>query len=50
MDQVVLVIYKNPTAAGPIVLKVFKHYRDAELFVKRQVDPAEYILSVFNVE
>lgn len=50
MDQVVLVIYKNPTAAGPIVKKVFKHYGDAELFVNRQVDLAEYILSVFNVE
>lgn len=50
MDQVVLVIYKNPTAAGSIVLKVFKHYGDAELFVKRQGDPAEYILSVMPVE
>ena len=50
MDQVVLVIYKNPTAAGPIAKKVFKHYGDAELFVKRQVDPAEYILSVMTVE
>lgn len=50
MDQVVLVVYRNPTAAGPIVKKVFKHYGDAELFVNRQSDPKEYILSVVNVE
>lgn len=50
VEQVVLVIYKNPTAAGPIVKKVFKHYGDAELFVYRQTDPKEYILSVVNVE
>lgn len=49
IEQVVLVIYKNPTAAGPIVKKVFKFYGDAELFVKRQVDPAEYILSAMTV-
>ena len=50
MDQVVLVVYRNPTAAGPIVKKVFKHYEDAELFVHRQSDPQEYILSVMTVE
>jgi hypothetical protein len=50
MDQVVLVVYRNPTAAGPIVKKVFRHYGDAELFVHRQSDPKEYILSVMTVE
>jgi len=50
MDQVVLVVYRNPTAAGPIVKKVFKHYGDAELFVHRQSDPTEYVLTVMTVE
>ena len=50
MDQVILCLYRNPTAAGPIIKKVFKHYGDAELFVQRQTDPSEYILSVVNVE
>lgn len=50
MDQVVVVIYLNPTAVGPIVKKIFRHYGDAELFVQRQADPEFYTLSVMAVE
>lgn len=50
MDQVVAVIYLNSTAVGPIVRKIFKHYSAAELFVQRQSDPENYILTVMNVE
>lgn len=49
MNEVVVVLYKNPTAAGPILKAVYRHYGDAELFVQRQSDPEQYVLTVVQV-
>jgi hypothetical protein len=50
MDTVTIVIRHDPTADGPFIVKVFKHYGDAELFVSRQTDPTQYELSQKQVE
>ena len=50
MEFVTIVIRHDPTADGPFVVKVFKHYGDAELFVHRQTFPEQYELTQKQVE
>jgi len=45
MENVTIVVRYDPTADGPYVIDVFKHYGDAELFVHRQSDPTQYVLT-----
>ena len=51
MDEVVsVVLYKNPTGAGPILKKVYRFHGDAVEFVNRQVDPDQYVIEDKLVE
>lgn len=51
MDEVVsVVLYKNPTGAGPILKQVYKFHGDALAFVNRQVDPDMYVIEDKQVQ
>lgn len=51
MGEIVsVVLYANPTGAGPILKAVYKFHGDAEKFVNRQRDPSLYVIEDKLVE